>query len=316
MNGQDSLASWSLFGNKINNVRSVHQNTSSGEGALKLYGQFNGVQNFSGLEQGVSVLPGDAIQVSAQTRIDSADSIAGTGNQAFLKFDFYNTPHGAYGTGEFIGSEQVLIADSSTPNDQWVQRQLTATAPAGAVEARIAVVFRQVNDEGGAVFVDNIVFGNETATDTVEATAIEVEAGVVVAGDLAGILQSDDNWLQLIAEPLEDSGGTIQITAESISPFPTPSGIAFQIESGGNSGNIVQSIELFNYDSGVFESFSNAEAGLSDGLTEFVVSGNPESFVRDGDRQMLARITWQANGPTLLFPWKARIDQVSWTIQR
>lgn len=153
-----SLAHWSTFGNEIPNVTSGHEAVGSGTESLKLFGQFNGVENFSGVEQGLSVIAGQELFASADAFISSLDSISGTSNEVFLKIDYYSEVYGAFGSPEYLGSDGILLADGSTAEDVWANSAFTSTVPAGAVEARLAIVFAQRNNDGGSVFVDNVQF--------------------------------------------------------------------------------------------------------------------------------------------------------------
>ena len=161
--GGGSLAEWSIFGNQIFNVSSGNEEVESGAEALKLYGQFNGTENFSGVAQGISVTPGDELFLSADAFINAQDSIAGTANEVFLKIDYFNTQWGLFGTSEYISSDSVVLANGSSANNVWNNEQFLSIVPNGAVEARVAIVFAQRNNSGGAVFVDNVEF-NKTST--------------------------------------------------------------------------------------------------------------------------------------------------------
>lgn len=153
-----SLAQWSTFGNSVNNVSSGNENVRDGSESLKLYGQFNGNENFSGIEQGLSVKPGDQLNASAEALIASSDSIVGTGNEVQLKIDYYRKVFGQFGSADYISSEIVVLADGASMNDVWLSGQLNSIVPNGAVEARLAIVFRQQNNSAGAVFIDNVNF--------------------------------------------------------------------------------------------------------------------------------------------------------------
>ncbi|MEM6691732.1 MAG: hypothetical protein AAF664_20050 [Planctomycetota bacterium] len=154
-----SLAHWTVFGNSIqagSNVRADVEAVEEGAGSLKLFGQFNGEQNFSGAQQGISVEAGDELSIEASALVRSADSIVGTSNQAILTIDYFNKTYGAFGTDDLISSESWVIADGSTINDEWLRHEFMAIAPDGAAEARLSLLFRQPGTEGGAVHIDNI----------------------------------------------------------------------------------------------------------------------------------------------------------------
>ena len=60
--GGGSLDAWTTFGNAIGNVSPAPEAVLSGDKSLKLFGQFSGVSNSSGVWQGITVKPGDVIK--------------------------------------------------------------------------------------------------------------------------------------------------------------------------------------------------------------------------------------------------------------
>jgi glucosylceramidase len=163
--GGGSLDAWNVFGSNIGNVSVANQVVRGGEKSLKLYGQFNGQPNTSGVSQGITVSTGDYVQVSLSTFVRSQDSIAGTANWAEMKIEFYGTYGAAYGSADFLGEFQATIADESTTNDVWLHRELAGVAPAGAVEGRLVLQFHQPSGQSGAVHLDNVDFRVGDAAD-------------------------------------------------------------------------------------------------------------------------------------------------------
>jgi beta-glucanase (GH16 family) len=153
-----SMAHWTVFGNSINNVGTSNLHVAEGNSALKLYGRFSGVTNYSGVEQGVSVAAGDRLTASARAWIAANDSIAGSQNRVELKIDYYRELYGEYGQAEYISSDFFILADGTSPNNVWLNGELNSIVPEGAVEARLALVFRQVGNATGAVYVDQVQF--------------------------------------------------------------------------------------------------------------------------------------------------------------
>jgi beta-glucanase (GH16 family) len=158
---QGSLAGWSMFGNRptTNNV-SIHDEAAQGDASLKLYGQFTGGNNISGVSQGISVSPGDEVRADVSRFIRSQDSISGTANTVQMKIEFYNDFGGKAGTSAMLQTQTLTIANGSSPNNVWNDFDLTATAPANAVEARMSLIFTQPSNQGGAVHLDNAKFIN------------------------------------------------------------------------------------------------------------------------------------------------------------
>ena len=152
-----ALADWPSFGNAIGNVSSDWGTPLDGQRSLKLYGQFSGEQNYSGVLQNHAIRGGEEVTVGAHALVRSDDSIAGTGNEALLKVEFYSEAGAAYGSQAFLGESAVVIADGDTVEDVWAESGFVAMAPVNAVEARVAVLFQQpASNPGGAVFVDSV----------------------------------------------------------------------------------------------------------------------------------------------------------------
>lgn len=177
-----SLAGWSTFGTVANtNNVSVHNEAAFGEASLKLFGQFTGGTKYSGVTQGITVTAGDEIRADVSRFIRSQDSIVGTNNEVLLQIEFYNQFGAKADTTAMLDREILSIANGSSPNNAWQDFSLSATAPANAVEARIALVFKQVNNAGGAVHLDNVRFLN---LSTLSAADFNFD-GVVDTTDLA-----------------------------------------------------------------------------------------------------------------------------------
>ncbi|MGI9496242.1 MAG: glycoside hydrolase family 16 protein [Mariniblastus sp.] len=155
-----SLAEWRKFGDSMNNVSSGNEHIETGTESLKLFGQFNGETNYSGIEQGISVTKGDRLMASVSALTAVGDSISGTENLVELKIDYYSELYGEFGTAQYISSDVITLIDGNSINDAWLQQELFSTAPAGAVEARLAIVFQQRGDAGGAVYIDNVSFAS------------------------------------------------------------------------------------------------------------------------------------------------------------
>lgn len=152
-----SLSSWDLFGNSIPNVLAENEAVLDGNHSLKIFGQFNGGQNFSGAEQGIPVEAGDEISATASAYIRSVDSLV-NGNVVTMKFDYYSAFGGNFGSADYLGSTAIEIANDATVDNQWFEHTLTGTVPAGAVEARLGFVFDQPNQGQGAIHIDDVSF--------------------------------------------------------------------------------------------------------------------------------------------------------------
>lgn len=162
--GGGSLDAWTTFGNTSGNVSAASEAVLAGDKSLKLYGQFTGISNVSGVSQGITVSPGDKVSAALQALVRSADGLAGTDNSAQMKIEYYSQHGGAFGSQSFLGDDELLVADASTAPDVWHNRQLLGVAPPGAVEARLVLQYLQPNNQGGAVHIDSVMFAISNAT--------------------------------------------------------------------------------------------------------------------------------------------------------
>ncbi len=187
--GDGAMAEWPRFGNVIDNVISDWGTPRDGARSLKMYGQFNGQENYSGAIQNVAISGGEQLTAGAYALTRSEDSIAGTGNRALLKLEFYSQAGAAYGSPFFLGENAVVIADGSSPEDTWSYAELTAIAPASAVEARVAILFQQpASNPGGAVFVDSVTLLQACAGDIADDFGTIGPDGMVSFGDFLALL--------------------------------------------------------------------------------------------------------------------------------
>ena len=153
--GGGSLDGWSVFGNTISNVSANGDLANDGTHALKIYGQFNGPNNLSGVSQGVAISEGASLRAEASTRTPSWDTLFGKDNDVTMKIEFYSVFGAASGSGDFLGEVSQLIHDGSSAEDIWLDHALEAIAPEDAVEARLSFVFRQPDNDNGAIWIDS-----------------------------------------------------------------------------------------------------------------------------------------------------------------
>ena len=154
-----SLAHWSTFGNAVPNVHAYHAvSANEGEHALKVFGQFSGATNYSGVSQGIKVEPGQKVSASASVLVRSDDDIVGD-NRVEMRIDYYRVFGGQYGGPNFLASSRgVVVADAVTANDVWHESSLVDQAPADSQEARVVFTFIQPKDDPGAVHIDSVKF--------------------------------------------------------------------------------------------------------------------------------------------------------------
>ena len=162
--GWGDIIGWSTFGNSAGNVNDSSEAVLDGAHSLRLSGRMTSQANWSGAYQGVSVQEGMELKATVASLSRGLDGLAGTGNTADMKIEFYSQHGAGQGSAQFISESVLRLADASSATDLWSDHELLATVPAGAVEARLTFIFQQPNQEAGAVFLDAVTFTVIAAT--------------------------------------------------------------------------------------------------------------------------------------------------------
>ena len=172
---QTLATGWTVFGNAgIEPSGSFHY---SAGGAAFVFGPFSeNPDDTSGFFQDVAVTAGTTYELSAFV-MSSCNSNPITGQNA-------NRLEGVVsfldGSGTEIEGFGATFLDNTNSLGEYTNQSVQALAPAGAVTARVQMNFVQPNGgasgEGGSAFVDDVFFGEATATN-----APASARGVVVA---------------------------------------------------------------------------------------------------------------------------------------
>lgn len=154
----ESSAAWTRTGNAYlenhNPGSGLHAFDGFGDQSIKMYG-FGDTKTF---QQGIVVEAGAEYTLSANVRINSQDSIAGTSNLLVMWMEFFDD------NANSIGSEGGVIATADTNNDTWLLRELIGLAPEDAATVSVGFEFVQPANQGGAVWIDRVSLTEELIT--------------------------------------------------------------------------------------------------------------------------------------------------------
>ncbi len=160
------LASWTTYGAGFNTVAENIRNVPvhDGTNGFKLFGQFSGSENLSGVLQDVPAAPGQSFTANGWVFTPADDSIAG-GNTAWLEVTFQDASNR-------LGLYRSAVVSTNWPIGLWVNLAVTnqfdpvtyapigsvtnLVAPAGTITARYQAVFRQPQSAAGAVLFDDL----------------------------------------------------------------------------------------------------------------------------------------------------------------
>ena len=157
------IQGWTTFGNVFTEAVTPLSGTQTG----KMFGNFSGGFNVSGMFQSFPASPGSSWQLSFASRHNTGDLIPGDGPNGPIPDDNWVVQKIVFkdaGNVE-IGAVESIILDGSFAPDVWhMNAPITGVAPAGTVSVEAFALYLQPLFDGGAAFLDNAVFTPEPAT--------------------------------------------------------------------------------------------------------------------------------------------------------
>lgn len=167
------LSGWVTFANAYYDGRYWARRTAPG--SAKLFGAFGGPGDASGMYQEFAAEAGTEYQMDIYSMTTCWETpITGSNdNYAAAKIVFFDD------TIAEIGSNEVVIGDSSMVLGFWSKHTVTATAPEGTAFVRSYILFIQPTSMGGAIWVDDVAFHEVVATgDTPEPRNVDLRQNV------------------------------------------------------------------------------------------------------------------------------------------
>ena len=148
---------------------------------------------------------------------------------------------------------------------------------------------------------------------TVNVDSFNVTRGEYVSGGLPELANSDNSDL-VARRANNDIQSRVFVEFKSFSPTETPSRFDLTFEAAVFArSTVVQSIDMFNYDTGDWEEVDSRNAQrLVDLVTVVTPAGDLSRFVEPGTGCIEARVRFQSVSPRQKF--SANIDHVIWTI--
>ncbi|MCP4248903.1 MAG: hypothetical protein GY778_17810 [bacterium] len=150
-----SLNLWEVWGNTFSVPDwDVPVTALSAPNVLKMWGNWTGSYNESGVYQELAAQPNQVWELQASAQHVSIDALTGTANYVNMSIEYYDAG------GTILDSLAVAILDATYATDVWhPAAPLTLTAPAGTVAVRAAIIFVQPTGlQPGAGVVDDVRF--------------------------------------------------------------------------------------------------------------------------------------------------------------
>ena len=137
--------------------------------------------------------------------------------------------------------------------------------------------------------------------------------GIVTTGNLQSLGSSDNDrltWRPGIV--FSSQQAPVEVRFDAVANSASPNGLSFSVESSASFGNAQQSILLWNYQSGAYETLDTKVVALEDDVYRVTVSSNAARFVEPGTLAVRGSIAVRAIGPSFAYPWTYKIDKVWW----
>lgn len=147
---------------------------------------------------------------------------------------------------------------------------------------------------------------------TVTPDSYVVTQGTEVSGDISSLDESDDVDLS-VRRAVQDVQARTMIELNGTSPFSNPGSLDVTLESSVFARTqVVQSIELYNFDSDSYEQIDSRDAArFTDATVEASATGDLSRFVESGSNAVRARIVYDSTNPRQRFT--CHNDLFSWS---
>ncbi len=182
---ETGLTGWGAFGNSFGEPANPPAvSPRNGGGICKMFGNFSGGFNVSGIFQSFPASPGQQFTLDCWSRHFSGDPMVGTGlpnnNWAVMKIAFFNS------TGNEIGNAEQIVLDGNYLLDIWTDNpSVTGTAPLGTATVQALLLYLQPAFAGGAAQFDDVTFTTPPTTPTYPGTNEDLRLSTGVNGALA-----------------------------------------------------------------------------------------------------------------------------------
>jgi beta-glucanase (GH16 family) len=187
---ESALSGWTAYGASWTNYTVVTDRTIalSGSNCFKMYGQFTGAENFSGVYQDRSCVPGGVYTAEGGAYSLADDHIA-SGNATWIEVTFRDA------ATNILSLYRSMIIDSSLPANTWVELPVTnrydpvslartgsanaLMAPPGSAFVRYQLVFYQPpGNPAGSIFFDQTALAQPSLSSAPSLTTVSPDGSM------------------------------------------------------------------------------------------------------------------------------------------
>ncbi|MGI9516961.1 MAG: trypsin-like serine protease [Pirellulaceae bacterium] len=224
------------------------------------------------------------------------------------------------GDGTPVTFDQNFVQNQLFVNDQLGDstRQLSEYAQVITADSSGEIVIN-VDPIGGTsdVVLAGLAIFEVPVDNVVVPSSGKTADGVVTGGQLSDLFLSDDQYRSFDPEPTANPfKQKIEYIVQQSLPTSNPDSFGFRLEArllGGPSGDVLQGIHLFNYDTSSFELVDSRAVSTTDTVVEYLDSGNLDRFTAPGTNESTAMVTFDSfDWVGTPFFWSVEVDQMVW----
>lgn len=158
-------------------------------------------------------------------------------------------------------------------------------------------------------------FGGPGAITAVTPENSSVIHGTHVSGGTAELAESD-NLDFSASRRTTDISSRVTIEVEATSPTENPVAIQYEFEGSVFARTtVVQSLDIWNYDSGEWEEVDSRDASrFIDASVSLSLAGDLTRFIEPGTGKMLSRVRFVSNNPRQRFT--ANVDRIGFMVEK
>ena len=206
---ESGLSGWSSFGNasaEVSNPPSIVPRT--GNQVSKMYGNFWGSFNVTGIFQQFPASPGQTFTLDCWSWQWDGDPMLGVGapndNWVVMKIAFFD------GGGTAIGGAEQTILDGNFPQNTWIDNSpVSGTAPAGTANVQALILFLQPGVAGGSGCFDDVSFTGPGSQPTYPGTGEDLVLSSAIGGNTLSFGAGND------VKTVPAGGGLIELNVSS-----------------------------------------------------------------------------------------------------
>jgi WD40 repeat protein len=164
------------------------------------------------------------------------------------------------------------------------------------------------------------VYGLDTGTFAVAwspffspISAVTLGRGSTMSGGVSSLAERDSGYWKIKPGPVfSQSQSPIELTLSGEASANSASRLSIKVVAAASAAVIQQKVELFNFQSGGWESVDTRLLTTADQQIDIDVVSLAGRFVNSTTREVRARLSYRQTGPVISYPWNVRIDQAFW----